>query len=234
MGIDKPDVRYVIHYSLSQSLEAYYQVSHPPSPSTVSLDLTRSISQETGRAGRDGKTSVCVLYYAYGDTKIIHHLIDQSEGTREQKQNNKNNLSRVVQYCLNLTDCRRAQVLQYFGERFPAEKCHKTCDNCLLGNAFEQRDVTGLAKEAVQLVESIQDDKGITTAICVGILKGSKTRQVRHPFLFCQTLLSTYLLHSNYSLLMLDTIKASIMELRVNTNWATSNDYSNFFSLRIF
>lgn len=158
MGIDKADVRYVVHFSLSGSLEAYYQ--------------------ETGRAGRDGKTSICVLFYTYADTRSITHLIDQGEGTREQKDYNRDNLKRVVQYCSNQTDCRRAQVLQYFGEKFPKEKCHKTCDNCLRGEVFEYRDITADAMNALELAASLEHEKGITVALCVGILRGSKIKKV--------------------------------------------------------
>ncbi|GAA6057172.1 hypothetical protein JCM3770_004001 [Rhodotorula araucariae] len=158
MGIDKPDVRYVIHYSLSQSLEAYYQ--------------------ETGRAGRDGMNSVCVLFYAYGDTKLLMRLIDEGEGTREQKDHNRANLRRVVQYCMNETDCRRAQVLQYFGEVFPREECHKTCDNCMQPKNVEMRDVTDLAKDAMGLVKAIQHDKGVTMLYAIDVFRGSKTQRI--------------------------------------------------------
>ena len=138
MGIDKPDVRYVIHFTLSQSLEAYYQ--------------------ETGRAGRDWATSQCILFYSYSDTKLIYRLIDEGDGTREQKETNKANVKRMVQYCMNTTDCRRKQVLSYFGENdFDENECHKTCDNCLEGVAVQKRDVTDLAKSAISLVIGMGD-----------------------------------------------------------------------------
>ncbi|GEM12874.1 bloom syndrome protein [Rhodotorula toruloides] len=148
MGIDKPDVRFVCHYTLSQSLEAYYQ------------------------------TSVCVLYYAYADTKLIMRLIDEGDGTPEQKDHNRANLRRVVQYCMNETDCRRSQVLHYFGEQFPREQCHKTCDNCLAPKNVEHRDITDLAKDATQLVKAIQKDKGVTMLYAIDVFRGSKTQKI--------------------------------------------------------
>ncbi|GAA5871760.1 hypothetical protein JCM8547_008135 [Rhodosporidiobolus lusitaniae] len=158
MGIDKADVRYVIHYSLSQSLEAYYQ--------------------ETGRAGRDGMNSVCVLFYAYGDTKLLMRLIDEGDGTPEQKDHNRANLRRVVQYCMNESDCRRSQVLQYFGENFPREMCHKTCDNCVAPKNLEERDVGELGRDAVGLVKEMQMDKGVTMLYAIDVFRGSKSQKI--------------------------------------------------------
>lgn len=177
MGIDKANVRYVIHYSLSQSLEAYYQVRRSLSSPRLA-PLTSSL-QETGRAGRDGKTSVCVLYFAYGDTKLIYRLIDDGDGTREQKDNNRSNVRRVVQYCMNNTDCRRSQVLGYFGEQFSKDNCHKTCDNCMQVHQFEQRDVSSFAKDAIRLVQSMERDKGVTMLYAVDVFRGSKGAKVR-------------------------------------------------------
>lgn len=91
MGIDKPDVRFVIHYSLPKSLEGYYQ--------------------ETGRCGRDGNESCCILYYNYADKKIIEFMIDKGEGTRDEKQRQRHNLQQVIDYCENNSDCRRQQIL---------------------------------------------------------------------------------------------------------------------------
>ena len=91
MGIDKPDVRFVIHYSLPKSLEGYYQ--------------------ETGRCGRDGNESCCIMYYNYGDKKIIEFMIDRGEGTWAEKQRQRHNLQQVIEYCENNSDCRRQQIL---------------------------------------------------------------------------------------------------------------------------
>jgi superfamily II DNA helicase RecQ len=106
-------------------------------------------------------------------------LIDEGDGTPEQKDHNRANLRRVVQYCMNETDCRRSQVLHYFGEQFPREQCHKTCDNCLAPKNVEHRDVTDLAKDATQLVKAIQKDKGVTMLYAIDVFRGSKTQKVR-------------------------------------------------------
>ncbi|TIB38320.1 hypothetical protein E3P86_01690 [Wallemia ichthyophaga] len=158
MGIDKPDVRFVIHFSLPQSLEGYYQ--------------------ETGRAGRDGEHSHCVLYFAYKDTTTINFLIDNGDGTHEQKATQRSNLRQVVQFCLNKTDCRRTQVLNYFGEQFDPRKCHKTCDNCFEGVGTEKQDVTEESKNAVSLVKEVFKD-GVTMLHCVDAFKGSGAARIR-------------------------------------------------------
>ncbi|CAO1635097.1 unnamed protein product [Parajaminaea phylloscopi] len=166
MGIDKGDVRFVVHHTLPQSLEGYYQ--------------------ETGRAGRDGKSSTCVLYFNYKDTNVIKRMIDDGEGTTEQKEQQHANLRRVVQYCMNRNDCRRAQVLQYFGEVFPPEACHHTCDNCCK-SAREQaeiQDVTVQARQAAELVRDLtrrsSSSKGGHTMLhFVDVFRGSQSRSVR-------------------------------------------------------
>jgi RecQ family ATP-dependent DNA helicase len=91
MGIDKPDVRFVIHYSLPQSIEGYYQ--------------------ETGRCGRDGGLSHCVLFYSYKDKSTIEFLIDKGEGNHLQKERQRENLRQVLMFCENKSDCRRQLLM---------------------------------------------------------------------------------------------------------------------------
>ena len=153
MGIDKPDVRFVIHHTIPKSLEGYYQ--------------------ETGRAGRDTKRSGCYLYYGYQDTSSLKRMIDDSEGSQEQKDRQRNMLRRMVQFCENHSDCRRVQVLRYFGEEFKSEDCHGACDNCSSNETFEHKDVTKHAVAALQLVEKVQKYR-LTLNNCVDILWGGK------------------------------------------------------------
>jgi bloom syndrome protein len=154
MGIDKPDVRFVFHLTLPRTLEGYYQ--------------------ETGRAGRDGNYSHCVMYYTFRDAKNIQTMISKDkELDKAGKEKHLNKLIQVMQYCENNTDCRRKQVLQYFNEEFDKKNCQKNCDNCRRGITSElvEKDVTEHAKKLTNLVKSIQDDK-VTLIHCQDVFKG--------------------------------------------------------------
>ncbi|XP_024893152.1 Bloom syndrome protein homolog, partial [Temnothorax curvispinosus] len=114
MGIDKPDVRFVIHATLPKSLERYYQ--------------------ENGRVGRDGEKAECILYYRYADMYRIRTMIDSDTSTQEVRSTYVAMLLKMVAFCENITMCRRTLQLEYFGEIFDEQRClankATACDTC--------------------------------------------------------------------------------------------------------
>lgn len=151
MGIDKPDVRYVIHYDLPKSIEGYYQ--------------------ETGRAGRDGLKSDCILFFSYADKFKIEHFIHQKEDEKE-KQAALRQLRELIHYCEG-NICRRELLLKYFGEEYAEPGCGN-CDVCL--EPKERFDGTVAAQKILSCVYRTGERFGINYVI--DVLQGSKNQKI--------------------------------------------------------
>ncbi|MED5405409.1 MAG: ATP-dependent DNA helicase RecQ, partial [Chloroflexota bacterium] len=152
MGIDKPDVRLVVHYDLPKTVEGYYQ--------------------ETGRAGRDGLASDCVLFYSYGDRSKQEYFIGQIEDDDERNKAHTK-LEQILAMC-DLQTCRRAYLMEYLGEAWPKTECGG-CDICLLPR--EEFDATEIAQKI--LSTAIRTGERFGVNYLVDVLRGSANKAVR-------------------------------------------------------
>jgi ATP-dependent DNA helicase RecQ len=156
MGIDKPNVRYVVHYDVPKSIEGYYQ--------------------ETGRAGRDGLPSECALFFSGSDAAKQRHFIAQIADETERLQAER--LLRAMLELAATPRCRRMQMLRYFGEELTAENCGN-CDNCL--QPPERIDGTTAAHKILSCVYRIKSAAGFSTGEqhVIDVLLGRSTEKVR-------------------------------------------------------
>ena len=150
MGIDKPDVRFVIHYDIPKSLEGYYQ--------------------ETGRAGRDGGEGVCIAFYAQQDLQKLEKFMDGKSGAEQEI--GRLLLQETAAYAESSV-CRRKLLLHYFGEDYPADNCHN-CDNCLHPKQkIEGRDALMAVLHAVKAVKG-----GFRQDYIIDFVKGRATDEL--------------------------------------------------------
>ncbi|QUH30336.1 DNA helicase RecQ [Vallitalea guaymasensis] len=172
MGIDKSNVRYVIHYNMPENIEAYYQ--------------------EAGRAGRDSLKSQCILLFSAGDVQLRRFLIDRADeldDTRKRYRYEK--LQKMTKYC-HVTTCLRKYILEYFGE----ENVNDTCGNCSNCNEdIKKEDMTIEAQKILSCVIRMKERFG--TKLIAEVLRGSKNKRVLSLGF---NNLSTYGLMSEYTI----------------------------------
>ncbi|MEQ1746020.1 MAG: RecQ family ATP-dependent DNA helicase, partial [Saprospiraceae bacterium] len=151
MGIDKSNVRFVVHYNLPRNLEGYYQ--------------------EVGRAGRDGLPADALLFFSYQDVMTYRQMFEEGEASAEQKELKIAKLNRMYQFA-EAPVCRRKTVLHYFGEAYD-----KNCGNCdVCSNPPQQFDGTTAAQKALSALLRMEEKVGMN--MLIDVLRGSQRREI--------------------------------------------------------
>lgn len=152
MGIDKSDIRFVVHYNMPKTMENYYQ--------------------EAGRAGRDGEKAECILLYSAADT-VMNKLLIENSGENTDKTGDYKKLQEMVDYC-NTDSCLRGYILRYFGEQDLPEECDN-CGNCMCNT--EQTNITLEAQKILSCIKRTGERFG--SGMVADVLKGSGSEKLK-------------------------------------------------------